>query len=174
MLIRKALIFSINGIKLGMDLIQIQEVLLNFSLVKSPESPDLLRGFAQLGKDIHPIIRLEQLLHLELDEEKFWNPEQDLHSKILLLRTADQTVGFYIDNQTDFIEYSTSQLVKMPSDHVLNDCVNYIIPRPPPETSIVLLESEKLLLTKERQTLRELKARELKRLEPLESSDAVK
>lgn len=161
---KKALLFSIHGVKLGIEIEHVAEVLFNFTLSQPPETSNLVRGFAQVGTGVFPVIRLEQLLHFG-QRVHDWKPEDQLHSKILRLKT--EAFGFHIDPEVELVDFDTSKLVRIPPEHVLNDCVNHVLAMPPPQPSIIMVEPKKILLSKERSVLRSLLEREQSRLAQL-------
>ena len=66
--------------------------------------------------------------------------------------------------------YETASTVRLPRDHVLNNCADRVIPCPAPEVSIVLLDPEKLLLEGEKVRVRQMILREQTRQTAFETA----
>ena len=161
---KTALEFHIAGARLALDLANVVEVLPCLALVKPPEMPPMLRGFANVEGRMIPMLKLEHLLKLQGVDKSGWNPEDDLGSMIVLARLHETVVGWMVQGNVRMLNYDHSEMVRLPAQHVLNNCAEWVIARKPPEPSIVLLEMSKLLLEKERRVLLELQDRENERL----------
>ena len=167
-LTKTALEFHLTGARLALDLENVVEVLPSLALVKPPEMPPMLRGFANVEGRMIPLLRLEHLLKLQGASQPDWNPELDLGSMIVLARFDEVVVGWMVEGDARMLTYDHSEIVRLPAQHVLNNCAEWVIARTPPEPSIVLLEMSKLLLEKERKVLSELREREDERLRETE------
>jgi len=165
---KTALEFSIAGARLALDLAHVVEVLPAVSLVKPPETPPLLRGFVNVEGRMIPLLRLERLLRLQV-RDQVWNPEEDLSSMIVLAEVDEIVLGWMVMGDARMISYDRTETVKLPSQHVLNNCAEWVIARKPPEPSIVLLEMNRLLLEKERVMIAELRDREEARLREVDA-----
>jgi purine-binding chemotaxis protein CheW len=159
-----ALAFSLSRVRLGLEVSCVREVLPCAKLVRPPEMPRLLRGFLNLDGHLIPVVRLEQLLQLAL-EDPHWKPETQPQSRIIVAELEGQPVAWLVDEGVELLRFEKTQTVKLPRDHTLNNCASEVIPRPPPEMSIVLLDPGKLLLESERTRLAQLRSREQERLE---------
>lgn len=157
-----ALEFSIAGARLALNLPHVVEVLPVVRLVKPPEMPRMLRGFVNVQGELIPVLRLEHLLQLDVSDD--WQPEENLNGMIILARLGDLSAGWMTDGDARMLTYGFPEMVRLPADHVLNNCAEWVIARTPPEPSIVLIDPERLLLEKERMRLEELYARENERL----------
>ncbi len=164
---KTALTFGVGEARLGLEVSGVHEVVPMAELVTTPEMPPLLRGFLNLEGELVPVIRLENLLHLDFSNRR-WAPESDVTAKILVARTEQGHVAWMTDPGLSLVSYHDGDTARLPASHVLNECAQRIIPRPPPEPSIVLLETDRLLLQKEKTILRQLTEREQSRLETAE------
>ena len=169
---KTALEFHIAGARLALDLANVVEVLPCLALVKPPEMPPMLRGFANVEGRMVAMLKLDHLLKLQGVDKSAWNPEDDLGSMIVIARLQDTVIGWMVQGNVRMLNYDHSEMVRLPAQHVLNNCAEWVIARTPPEPSIVLLEMSKLLLEKERRVLLELQDRENERLREMESEAA--
>jgi len=160
---KTALVFSVAHARLGLDISHVEEVLPIVRLVKPPEMPKILRGFVNIGGTLIPVIRLENLLRLNAGSTP-WAPEIDLSSTIIVADLSGLKVAWMAAPDANILTYAASETVRLPSDHVLNNCAAQVIARTPPEPSIVLLDPARLLLESERVRLAELQSREQDRI----------
>ncbi len=161
---KTALVFSVAQARLGLDIAQVEEVLPMVRLVKPPEMPGVLRGFVNLEGALIPVIRLENLLQLDTSAGS-WSPEQDLSSVIVVANLAGLLVAWMAEDDVSTLRYDAAATVKLPANHVLNNCAERVIARTPPEPSIVLLDASRILLESERVRLVELQLRASDRAE---------
>lgn len=159
-----ALTFSICQVCLGLDISHVREILPCVKLVHPPEMPYILRGFVNVEQELIPVLRLEGLLQLDL-EDSHWNPERNLGSRILVANLDGLAVAWMVDEGVEMLRYKVAETVKLPGNHILNNCADHVIPRPPPEMSIVLLQAKKLLFESERVRVAQLLRREKQRLD---------
>lgn len=132
-----------------------------------PEMPRLLAGFLEVDHELVPILRLEDLLRLELPGEA-WVPGID--HRIVIARGGDALVGWAIEPGASVVRFSKEELARLPAGHSLNECAAFVIPRPPPEPSIVLLEVDRLMLEKERICVEDMRERVAERLSALSAA----
>jgi len=155
---KTALVFTIAQGRLGLDIGQVEEVLPMVRLVKPPEMPAVLRGFVNLEGVLIPVIRLENLLRLDTSADS-WHPETNLSSVIIVANLSGLLVAWMAEEDVSTLRYDSTATVRLPTNHVLNNCAERVIARTPPVPSIVLLEAERLLLESERVRLVELQLR---------------
>ncbi|WP_050028544.1 chemotaxis protein CheW [Verrucomicrobium sp. BvORR034] len=165
-----ALTFSLCGVRLGIDVHHVREVLPCVRLVHPPETPHVLRGFLNLRGEMVPVLRLESVLQLAL-QNAGWDPEEQLQSRIVVARLGDLHVAWLADEGVELLRYEAAQTVRLPADHVLNNCADRVVARPAPEMSIVLLSPSKVLLEGENLRLRQLTTREKLRQEAFELAE---
>lgn len=158
-----ALSFSLSRVRLGLEVRYVREVLPCVRLVRPPEMPGMLRGFLNLEGQLIPVLRLEQLLQLALNDPN-WNPEKQTQSRIIVAEMEGQRLAWLVDEGVELLRFEQGETVRLPRDHTLNNCASQVIPRPPPEMSIVLLDPGKLLFESERTRLAQLQSREQDRL----------
>jgi purine-binding chemotaxis protein CheW len=163
---KTALVFTVAQARLGLDISQVEEVLPIVRLVKPPEMPKMLRGFVNVGGALIPVIRLENLLRLNTGSTP-WAPEIDLSSTIIVADLSGLKVAWMAGADANILTYPVADTVRLPADHVLNNCAERVIARTPPEPSIVLLDPARLLLESERVRLAELQGREQERVAAL-------
>ncbi|WP_009961592.1 chemotaxis protein CheW [Verrucomicrobium spinosum] len=154
-----ALTFSLCGVLLGIDVRHVREVLPCVRLVHPPETPPALRGFLNLRGEMVPVLRLESVLQLALRNAD-WDPEEQLQSRIVVGRLGELSVAWLADEGVELLRYEAAQTVRLPADHVLNNCADRVVARPAPAMSIVLLSPSKVLLEGENLRLRQLTTRE--------------
>lgn len=160
---KTALVFSVAHARLGLDISHVEEVLPVVQLVKPPEMPQMLRGFVNIGGALVPVIRLENLLRLNAGSTP-WAPEIELSSTIIVADLSGLKVAWMAASDANILTYVVSETVRLPNDHVLNNCAERVVARTPPEPSIVLLDPVRLLLESERVRLAELQSREQERI----------
>jgi len=159
-----ALVFTVAGARLGLRVNQVSEVVPVAALTQAPETPQVVAGFLSLAGALVPIVRLDQLLRLDPAATGDWKPEEGLSSRIVIAKTANGPLGWFIADEASLIRFTTSELVQLPPGHVLNNCAERVIARTPPEPSIVMLEPERVLLEKERSCIEEIRARMKERM----------
>jgi purine-binding chemotaxis protein CheW len=158
-----ALVFKVAGAGLALRVRDVRELLPAVALQAVPEMPPLLRGFVAIGRELIPILRLEQLLRLQNSPNNSWE-EDRLSNQIVLIHGEGHPLGWTCGSDSSVIRIAAGELVRLPPGHSLNDCAEFVIARPPPEQSIVLLEPRRLLLEKERVCLEELRTRAAERI----------
>lgn len=159
-----ALVFTVAGARLALRVKHVLEVLPNVALHHVPETPPVVAGFLALDGTLIPIVRLEQLLQLDLRSAQNWNPEGNLPNRIIVARVPGGLLGWIAAEGASIVRFAQSELVRLPSGHVLNSCAEQVIARTPPEPSIVLLEPERVLLEKERACIEEIRERMQERM----------
>lgn len=159
-----ALVFTVAGARLGLRVSQVSEVVPVAALTQAPETPQVVAGFLSLAGIFVPIVRLDQLLRLEPGTAGEWRPETDLSSRIVIAKSAEGPLGWFVAEGASLIRFAASELVPLPPGHVLNNCAERVIARTPPEPSIVMLEPDRVLLEKERICIEEIRTRMRERL----------
>jgi purine-binding chemotaxis protein CheW len=158
-----ALTFTIGRARLALEVALVREVLPMLELVRPPEIPGMLRGFVNLEGRMIPVLRLEHLLQLNLQGSS-WEPEGDPDAVIVIAEVDGLELAWMAAPDPELISFAPEERARLPKDHVLNNCAEYVIARQPPEPSIVLLAPARLLLEAERQRLAQLAERERQRL----------
>ena len=129
--------------------------------------PRLLAGFLEVDHELVPILRLEDLLRLDVSRQA-WEPGID--HRIVIARSEDVLLGWAIERAASVVRYSKDELARLPAGHSLNECAAFVIPRTPPEPSIVIMEVDRLLLEKERVCVDDMRERVAERLSALSAA----
>jgi purine-binding chemotaxis protein CheW len=156
---RKVVVFHLATQAYAISLEDVQEILPLAELSRPPTGPALLAGFAIVGAEPVPVIRLSRL---------FGFPETPpgLYTPMLLLLAPRMRLGLLVDRVSQIIAVTDDAILPAPDGYSLNHCVTGIVRRD--EGPILLLSPERLLLEQERTCLDELEAAERLRLSRLE------
>ena len=154
-----ALVFTVAGARLGLRVRHVVEVVPIAALTRAPEMPQVVEGFLSLAGSLIPVVRLHQLLRLDLGVAGEWRPKENLSSRIVIAKVSHGLLGWFAGEGAGLVPFKDSGLVRLPPGHVLNNCAEYVIARTPPEPSIVLLEPDRVLLEKERTCIEEIRTR---------------
>ncbi|HWL54071.1 MAG TPA: chemotaxis protein CheW [Chthoniobacteraceae bacterium] len=161
------LTFRVAGARLALRARHVAEVLPLMALERVPEAPRLIAGFLPVNDKVAPVIHLDRLLTLEPGSPP-WDPQASLSHRILMIKTPDGPLGWFISEEAGVERFDLAKIIRLPVGHVLNSYAQWVIPRRPPEPSIVLLEPSRLLLEKERRFIEQLRGRAEERLAALE------
>lgn len=147
-----ALVFSAAGIRLGLGVSAVVEVVPSVRLVTPPEMPALLRGFLSMNRTLIPVLRLEKLLNSAAAESESDAP-LGLADRLIIARLGGRQAAWAASADMEPLSYRSRETLPLPSGHVLNNCASQILPYEPP---VILLNPDKLLTAAEQMRLDQL------------------
>lgn len=131
-------------------------------LGRPPGLPSLLEGFLNLRGTVVPILRLDRLFQLQLN-----NP--GLYTPLVILRSADYPIGLLVDRVTGVLSVPGEAFLPVREKHCFNDCTEAELVLEQDGGPIHVLSSERLLLEQERCRLAELQSTAQQYLRDLET-----
>jgi purine-binding chemotaxis protein CheW len=140
---------------------EVQEIVPMAELARPPGLPSLLEGFLNLRGSAVPILRLDRLFQLPLN-----NP--GLYTPLVILRSIHHPTGLMVDRVTGVFSAPEEACLPVRQKHCFNDCVEAEFVLEPDGGPIHVLSPERLLLHEERCRLAELQATAQQHLTDLE------
>lgn len=105
------LVFRAGGVRFGMPLTHIAEVVSNPKIAKVPGAPSEIAGLIQVRGDVRPVWNLPALLGLNTQDAA---PSQT--GQILLLRHAAQEIGILADSIENTAQYDSEKIRQSPGN----------------------------------------------------------
>lgn len=156
------LAFRLPGVVCALPFTSLREVVPMALLSRPPGMPSLLEGLLNLGGVAVPVVRLDRLFGLPPFTVGRYSP-------LLILRHCEDRLALLAEAVVGVIRVSPAQVRPRPVGAVcFNDCVEGEITAG--ETTVHLLDADRLLLDKERQCLAELQSAEQQRLRRVEEA----
>jgi purine-binding chemotaxis protein CheW len=131
------------------------------AVLQVPGQPPILNGFLNLRGTVVPQIFLRQLLGLPSAPLEEYTP-------VIVVRSRHQRVAFVVDRVLEVESFDRSQLTPLEEGHSLNAFAEGHVQRS--ENSFTLLNVDRLMLSEERQRLKELSVEARRRLDQIEAS----
>lgn len=100
---KEIIIFRIGKLKCALDIMQAQEINRNLEITDVPESPDYLRGVANLRGKLLTIIDLRVIFGLE--------PQRGAQrNQVIVLSTTSEETGLLVDDVDDIVSVNEENL----------------------------------------------------------------
>lgn len=150
-----ASLFAVNARK-------VKEIAFMAHLSSPAGLPSLLAGFLNLAQQPIPIIRLHRLLDV---------PEVicGLYTQILILRENNGiSAGWLVDEVTHMVPLAADAIMAVPANQCFKDCSTGTFSWQ--EDVVTILDPDRVLLEKERESLRQFQVLEQMRLGELENT----
>jgi purine-binding chemotaxis protein CheW len=158
----RLVVFQLGCATCAIDLDAVQEITLMAHLTIPSGLPTVLAGFLNLGQRAIPVIRLHRLFDVP-------EPAHGLYTQILIFReTHGLAVGWIVDRVTQIITAPQSDIMPVPENQCFKDCATGAFNLN--EANVTILSPDRVLLEKERQSIREFAEIEQARLRELEAS----
>lgn len=147
----QAVIFMLNNIYYGVEILQVQEIVKMTDIVQLPNTPDFIEGIVNLRGKIVPIMDLRKRFHLpSIEINENW--------KILILKVKDMLFGIMVDAISEVEKIETDVIEKAPKvvSGVNGEFISGIAKLE--ERLLILLDTEKILTLEEQKALKELES----------------
>jgi len=160
---RVAVLFRLASELLAVDASAVREIALMAQLSTPGGLPPVLAGFLNLAGCPIPIIRLHRLFELP-------EPAHGLYTQILIIGGgARSSFGWIVDRVVDVVTVREADIMAVPEGECFKDCAKGIFTYGGAQVSLV--DSERILLEKERQCITSFREREQARLRELEPAE---
>jgi chemotaxis signal transduction protein len=160
---RQLLIFRCAGHSCAIAVEEIQEISHIAQTFAVPGQPSALFGFLNLRGVAIPVVALTRLFGAG-------NPISDLYAPLIVVRTGNKTLALLADDVDEVFEVDPEDLRPIGEDASFNHCAKAQFTWN--DQSVAVLETERLLLAKERECVAELEAEAQRRLSELKTKPA--
>jgi purine-binding chemotaxis protein CheW len=160
---RVLLVFSVGGQMTALPLESVERIAPMAQLACPPGMPSPLEGILNLGGTAVPVLRLDRLLRL---------PVQDagLYSMLIIMKSSgDGRFALLVERTSEILSIHPSELFPVDQEDSFNACVeaSFILRGQP----IPLLSPQRILLEKETETLSEFQTLAQQRIKEWEAVD---
>lgn len=100
--------FRLANEEYGVNIMQVQEIILQGQITKMPEVPDYICGLINLRGHVIPIIDLRRRFGLPAQES-------DEHTRIIVVNVGDKTIGMVVDAVNEVLRITSDQIEPPPS-----------------------------------------------------------
>ena len=100
--------FRLANEEYGVNIMQVQEIILLGQITKMPEVPDYICGLINLRGHVIPIIDLRRRFGLPVHES-------DEHTRIIVVNVSDKTIGMVVDAVDEVLRITADQIEPPPS-----------------------------------------------------------
>ncbi len=106
---RQLVVFEMAGEEYGIDVSAVNGILRlkNFQIRKLPSVPPIIEGVINLRGNVNYVYNLNKLF--ELPEKQI-----DIESKIIMVYSGEQTVGYIVDEVTDIVHIPEENIEQAP------------------------------------------------------------
>lgn len=156
---RDLLVFDLSGKFCALPVTDLLEIVPMASLSRPPSMPTIMEGLLNLRGTAVPVVSLCRMFRLQ-------QRLLELYTPIIVVRGRDCPLAYLVDHVTQILSITDEYAVPLEQNHSFNDCAEAQIVTK--EHAIHVLSSERLLVEKERQCLREFQAMEQSRLNELQ------
>jgi purine-binding chemotaxis protein CheW len=101
--------FYVGDLLLALPIEHVQEINRNLDVTKIPHAPPHVLGVINLRGEVCSVIDLRNVLSFETGEVK-------THSRNLIVRAGEESIGFWVDQISDIITLDTSEIAPPPSN----------------------------------------------------------
>ncbi|KJS84963.1 MAG: hypothetical protein JM58_09330 [Peptococcaceae bacterium BICA1-8] len=96
-------IFKLDSVEYGIDILQVSEIVKMQPITKMPNTPVYVDGVINLRGSVIPIIDLKVKFNLELKE-------RDEHTRIIVVNVKTMTLGIVVDEVAEVIRINNEQI----------------------------------------------------------------
>lgn len=142
--------FRLGRHEFAVDILELQRVLRYDAPAPLPDAPDFLDGVVAYEGGAVPVVDLRKRLSLPA--------EQTEETRIMVLELGSERVGIVVDQAREVLRVDSGAIVAPPAmvKGLAAQYISGILPRG--ERTLVILNAQRLLTSKERLALRELEA----------------
>ncbi|NLI89606.1 MAG: purine-binding chemotaxis protein CheW [Epulopiscium sp.] len=105
---RQIVVFKLGKEEYGIDIIKVVEIVHHQEIRKVPETPNYIEGIVNLRGDIYPIYNLRTRFNMKSEQI-------DEDTKIIIIKGEETDVGFIVDNVSEILNISESEIEDAPS-----------------------------------------------------------
>ncbi|HBV99210.1 MAG: chemotaxis protein CheW [Peptococcaceae bacterium BICA1-7] len=103
MSVNQAVVFELSGVRYGIDVIRVQEIIRMVDITPVSEADANVEGIINLRGQVLPVINLSRRLGLT---EKEWDRE----SRIIVVESGDKKIGYIVDRVFEVGTYSLEEV----------------------------------------------------------------
>ena len=103
MSVNQAVVFELSGVRYGIEVIRVQEIIRMVDITHVSEADAAVEGIINLRGEVLPVINLSRRLGLP---EREW----DQDSRIIVVESKDKKTGFIVDRVFEVGTYSVEEV----------------------------------------------------------------
>ena len=154
------LTFRVAQFHCGLRTDHVREIIPIALTIKAPGQPSILHGFLNLRGAMLPVIRLAALFDLPFTPGAY--------SPIVITHARDISIGLLVDAVDDVLSIDSGDLRPVTAQHSVNECAEAEFAAE--DHNVILLDSDRLLLSEESRRIGELHGQVQRRLSRLEEA----
>ncbi|NLT93930.1 MAG: chemotaxis protein CheW [Clostridia bacterium] len=102
---RQSVIFKIDNVEYGIDILQVNEIVKMQSITKIPNTPKYVEGITNLRGNVIPIINLRTKFNLP-------SKENDAETRVIVVKIRNKPLGIVVDEVAEVISIDEEKIDK--------------------------------------------------------------